>query len=123
MQFVGFVGLSVYLAATGKWGPLADPMPWQPWAWAFLAALLNTLSSLALYRAFQTGVLALVAPIAASYPTLTVVLAFLSGERVSRTRGAGIGAALIGVLLAASPFLPAAHAKTAGPARRRWSAS
>jgi drug/metabolite transporter (DMT)-like permease len=42
---------------------------------------------------------------------LTVLLAIISGELVSRARGFGIAAALIGVALAATHFTPSADAK------------
>ena len=68
MQFFGLVGLSIYLLATGAFSRFAptDSHYWQPWVWALLAAVLNVFSSLALYRAFEIGVLTVVSPIAAS---------------------------------------------------------
>ncbi len=104
MQFIGFTSLSVYLLATGELARLFASAGWQPWAWCVLVALLNVVSSLALYRAFEVGVLMIVSPIAASYAALTVALSLLSGETVSRLRGVGIGVALIGVMLAATSF-------------------
>jgi drug/metabolite transporter (DMT)-like permease len=92
MQFIGLAGLSSFLVASGKF--------------AHLAALLNIVSALALYRAFEVGVLAIVSPIAASSTALTVVLAIISGELISRARLLGITAALIGVALAATHFNP-----------------
>lgn len=101
MQVFGFVGLGVYLIATGDLSKLSAHSRWQPWAWAFLFAALNTLSSLALYRSFEVGVLSVVSPIAASYAALTTLLALLTGERITALHGAGIAAALAGVILAA----------------------
>jgi drug/metabolite transporter (DMT)-like permease len=57
---------------------------------------------LSLYRSFEVGKLSLVGPISASYPILTVLLSFLSGERLSIYRTLGIAAALLGVLLVAT---------------------
>lgn len=111
MQFLGLVGLSGYLFATGTFNRLSpmDSHFWQPWAWAILAATLNVFSSLALYRAFEVGVLAIVSPIAAGSSALTVLLSFLSGEVISQERGIGIGAVMLGVILAATSFSSMAH--------------
>jgi drug/metabolite transporter (DMT)-like permease len=102
MQAVGFVGLGVYLLVSGEFGRLFTQTGWQPWAWALVAALLNIFGSLALYRAFEVGVLTVVSPIAASYAALTALLAVLSGEVLRVQRGVGIAAVLIGVILAAA---------------------
>lgn len=101
MQSFGALFLSMFLLAWPHWGHLFDGSGWRPWAWGLLAACINTLAMLALYRAFETGKMAIVAPISASYPALTVVLSLLSGERLSPYRAFGIGVALIGVLLVA----------------------
>ncbi len=102
MQFIGLAALSIYLAVSGEFARLSGSTSWQPWAWALLVAVFNVCSSLALYRSFEVGVMAIVSPIAASSTALTVVLAFLSGETVSQARGIGIGATLLGVILAAT---------------------
>ena len=104
LQFFGLVGLSIYLAVSGEFGRLFQSMFWEAWAWALLAAFLNVFSSLALYRAFEVGVLTVVSPIAASSAALAVVFALLSGETVSVAHGIGIIAALFGVALAATAF-------------------
>jgi drug/metabolite transporter (DMT)-like permease len=111
MQFIGLACLSIYLVATGEFTRLAARIGWQWWILAILVALLNVVSALALYRSFEVGVLAIVSPIAASSTALTVVLAILSGELVSRARGLGITAALIGVALAATHFTPSSDTK------------
>ena len=79
---------------------------WQPWALAAFAGVLNTISSLSLYYAFQIGVMSVVAPISSAYPALTVVLSLLSGEHIQPLRGAGLAITLIGVVLAATSFAP-----------------
>ena len=108
MQWVGLALLTIYLAAikvppwttltSGSSGPIRGV-----WTWAGLAGLLNIAASISLYRAFAVGKLALVTPIAASYPALTVVLAFLSGERLKAMAGAGILIVLAGVMLTVIP--------------------
>lgn len=104
MQFVGLAGLGSYLLVSGTLAHLLQSASWHAWAWAVLVALLNVFSTLALYRSFEIGVLAIVSPIAASSAALTVLLAFLSGETISEFRAIGISAALVGVVLAATQF-------------------
>lgn len=104
MQLFGFIILTVCLAATGHWSRYFPAAGREAWAWAALAGLLNTFSGLALYRSFEVGVLALVAPIAASYPVLTVMLSLESGERLTPPHAAGVAAAIVGVILAAVTF-------------------
>jgi drug/metabolite transporter (DMT)-like permease len=111
MQVIGFVALSIYMEATGGWSRWGAIHGWQPWAWGVLAGLLNMASSLALYRSFETGILAVVSPIGASYPALTVILALASGEALRPARAAGVAAVLVGVVLAAISF------EGGGPAR------
>jgi drug/metabolite transporter (DMT)-like permease len=101
MQFFGLIGLGIYLAASGELARLLHSAGWHVWGWALLVALLNVVSSLALYRSFEVGTLAIVSPIAASSSALTVILSFLSGESLSLTQDAGILFALLGVILAA----------------------
>jgi drug/metabolite transporter (DMT)-like permease len=116
MQIIGFVGLSLYMSAAGAFGPLAGRVGWQPWAWVAVALVLNVFCSLALYRSFEIGVLAVVSPISASFAALTVILAILSGEALSQWRILGIAAAMIGVVLAATSFGPTSAPKAASPA-------
>ena len=120
MQFPGLVVLGIYLYASGTFSRLSllDSHYWQAWAWAILAATLNVFSSLALYRAFEVGVLAVVSPIAAGSSALTVLLSFLSGEVISQERGIGIGAVMLGVILAATSFSSMAHSADAELALR-----
>lgn len=104
MQFFGFVSLSLYLLLSGTWRHLYLTIGWQTWLWTLLAVFLNIVSSLALYRAFEVGVLTIVSPIAASYAAITVLLAVLAGEVISQIHSIGIVTSLIGVVLAATPI-------------------
>ncbi|HXX77114.1 MAG TPA: EamA family transporter, partial [Ktedonobacteraceae bacterium] len=79
MQFIGLASLSVFLVVSGQFAHQIAQISWQWWLLAIITALLNVISALALYRAFEIGVLAVVSPIAASSTALTVVLAILSG--------------------------------------------
>jgi drug/metabolite transporter (DMT)-like permease len=101
MQFVGFLLLTFSLPWLGGWGHLADGSGWKPWAWGALAGLINCFSSLTLYRSFEIGKMAVVAPLSASYPVLTVLLSLLSGEHLRMPRLAGIACTLLGVVLVA----------------------
>ena len=101
MQMVGFLMLSIALPALGGWGHLGDGSGWAPWGWGFLAGLFNAVSCLALYRAFEVGKMSVVAPLSASYPALTLVLSWLSGDRLSAVRVAGIICALVGIAVVA----------------------
>jgi drug/metabolite transporter (DMT)-like permease len=58
-------------------------------------------SCLALYRAFEIGKMAVVAPLSASYPALTLLLSWMTGERLSAVRIAGIFCTLVGVVVVA----------------------
>lgn len=101
MQLIGFFLLTISLPALGGWGHLADGSGWQPWAWGFLAGCFNAMAGLGFYRAFEVGKMAVVAPLSASYPALTLLLSWMTGERVSAVRIAGIICTLVGVVIVA----------------------
>lgn len=101
MQVAGLLLVTVAMPWLGGWGHLADGSGWAPWGWGALAGLLNTLASITLYRSFEIGKLSIVAPISASYPALTLLLAMTSGERLTLLRFVGIVGTLAGVVLVA----------------------
>jgi drug/metabolite transporter (DMT)-like permease len=101
MQLIGFILLTIAMPFLGGWGHLADGSGWQPWAWGMLAGCVNAVSTLSLYRSFEIGKMAVVAPLSASYPALSVTLSLLSGERLSAMRAAGIACTMLGVLVVA----------------------
>jgi drug/metabolite transporter (DMT)-like permease len=101
MQLIGFILLTIALPWLGGWGHLADGSGWQPWAWGVLAGCVNAVSTLWLYRSFEIGKMAVVAPLSACYPVLTVTLSLFSGERLSAARATGIVCTMLGVLLVA----------------------
>lgn len=101
MQFVGFLLLTISMRWLGGWGHLADGSGWRPWAWGLLAGLLNACGTLSLYRSFEIGKMAVVAPLSASYPALTLTLSWLSGDHLSTARVAGILLILFGVAVVA----------------------
>ena len=101
MQFTGFLLLTVSMWWLGGWGHLADGSGWQPWGWGLLAGLLNACATLSLYRSFEIGKMAVVAPLSASYPALTLVLSWLAGDHLSAPRAAGVVLILLGVVVVA----------------------
>jgi uncharacterized membrane protein len=101
MQTCGFCLLTLAMPRLGGWGHLFDGSGWQPWAWGILAGVLNTFSTLALYRSFEIGKLSIVAPISASYPVLTMMLSALTGERLTPLRLAGLALTIAGVVVVA----------------------
>src|SRR5438067_2801884 len=101
MQLTGFLLLSFLLPALGGWGHLADGSGWQPWAWGFLAGLINACGTLSLYRSFEIGKMAVVAPLSASYPALTLILSWHGGDHLSAARVGGILLILSGVVVVA----------------------
>lgn len=102
MQALGFLLLTAFLYELGEWGHLFDGSGWRPWAWGLLAGVLNAFSTLSLYRSFEVGRLAVVAPISASYPALTLLLSLASGERLTAPRAAGVILTLMGVIFVAA---------------------
>jgi drug/metabolite transporter (DMT)-like permease len=101
MQFTGLILLTIFIPYVGGWGHLLAGSGWHPWAWGALAGVFNGVASLALYRSFEFGKLAVVAPLSASYPALTVVLSLFSGEHLTTLRAAGVALVLAGVILVA----------------------
>jgi drug/metabolite transporter (DMT)-like permease len=66
-----------------------------------------------LYRSFEIGKMAVVAPLSASYPALTLFLSWLTGDHLSTARVVGILFILCGVAVVAG----GEHVPTENPAR------
>jgi len=120
MQAAGFLSASLYIMCTQE---SAAAVARAADAHAGLAVFLGAasgLSMLAFYSALEKGTLSLVAPIASSYPALTVLLAYASGERLTRLRLAGVALTLCGVVLASMGHATATDAvRETVVARRR----
>jgi drug/metabolite transporter (DMT)-like permease len=101
MQSWGFLLLTLYLIVTHSWGHLFDGSGWRPWAWGFFAGGCNTVAMFSFYRCLEVGKVAVVAPLSASYPVLTLLLSMFSGERLTILRACGIAVTLLGVILVA----------------------
>jgi drug/metabolite transporter (DMT)-like permease len=103
MQLFGFLALTIYLWQSAAFSRGMAP-GWKPWVFAIIAGLINTVSSLGLYRSFEVGVMSIAGPVSSAYPALTVALALLSGERIHVLRAAGLAVTFIGVIFAALSF-------------------
>jgi len=101
MQTWGFLLLTCFLLVTRFWGHLFDGSGWRPWAWGILAGCCNTIAMFSFYRCLELGKVAVVAPLSASYPVLTLLLSIFSGEHLTLLRVCGIAATLLGVILVA----------------------
>ena len=84
-----------------------------------VAGIVNGISTLSLYRSFEIGKMAVVAPISASYPALTVILSLFSGERLTGARVAGVALILAGVVLVARGEASASDVATPDNSGRR----
>jgi drug/metabolite transporter (DMT)-like permease len=116
MQLAGFVLLTIFLPHIGGWGHLMDGSGWRPWAWGALAGVVNGVSTLALYRSFEIGKMAVVAPLSASYPALTVLLSLFTGEHLKAPRAVGIALILAGALLVVRGETPPDESGSQSPA-------
>jgi drug/metabolite transporter (DMT)-like permease len=97
MQLAGLLGLSIWLI-------FQPPAVWD-WFYISLAAglgITNTIAGLALYRAFEIGLLSIVSPVAASYGAISLTLGLLSGQPVSPSELTGLIFTIIGVVLAST---------------------
>jgi drug/metabolite transporter (DMT)-like permease len=99
MQVLGVVAFAVVLLVLGRWPAFA--MTQVPWA--FVLALVGTLSLAALYRAFALGPIAVVSPVVASYAALSVVgIVLFLGERLTAGQVFAIAATFVGVVVAST---------------------
>ena len=101
MQLCGLLLLSLAMRPLGGWGPLFAGQGLRPWMWGISVGVLNTVSTLSLYRSFEVGKLSIVAPISASYPVLTMILSAVTGERLTAARLVGLLVTVGGVILVA----------------------
>lgn len=109
MQWIGLTALIACVIVSGERLPTQATV-WQ-WAGAIGTAFIGMLSALAIYRAFEIGVLSIVSPIAASYGVITLVLGLLGGDELTAIALGGALAVIVGVTLAAiSPTPPGSTA-------------
>ncbi len=106
-QVCGLVAILVVAVATRAW---TAPNGWLPWAVA--AGLCGTAGLLCFYAALGSGVMGVVASVAALGALVPVVVGVLLGDRPSSLAVAGIVLAIAGGVAASGPELSGA-----GPAR------
>jgi drug/metabolite transporter (DMT)-like permease len=93
-QLAGIALLVVVIAARAE-----APHAWAV-LWAAPAALSGTLGLVAFYRGMATGTMSVVAPIAGASAIVPVVFGVATGDRPRALQLAGIGTAILGVVLA-----------------------
>jgi drug/metabolite transporter (DMT)-like permease len=97
-QGIGLVCLLVFTAA----GPgFTGSLP--AIGWGLLGGLVGAIALGAFYTGLSTGLMGVVAPIAATGAVLPVIVGLARGERPAPAAYLGIGVAVIGVALAAKP--------------------
>lgn len=103
-QVVGLVGLVVVVTVWWSWDD--DP---GYWPYAVGSSLLGLVSMVAFYRALALGPMGIVSPLVSLGVLVPVVVGLASGERPGPVELAGIGLALLGILLASGPELTGAE--------------
>ncbi|HXZ19733.1 MAG TPA: DMT family transporter [Candidatus Acidoferrales bacterium] len=102
MQVAGFLSGVLYVISRARGSGLSAMFAdlASHWELTLFMGGASGLSMLAFYSALERGTISIVAPISSSYPALTVLLAYGSGERLTSIRLAGVVCALSGVMLA-----------------------
>jgi drug/metabolite transporter (DMT)-like permease len=108
-SLLALLGGTAYVLWSGDLAQRLAEGTLEAWLWCLGAAVLGNIATLALFKAFEHGVLALVSPISASYSALTTVLAVLSGERLGLIQWIGLGVMLLVIILASIHFEPHPH--------------
>ena len=109
-QTVGLAGIALVVLVRGDGPPDAVFVPL-----ALAASVLGVVGLAALYRGLATGMMSVVAPIAATASCVAVVAGIVTGETPTRLQNAGIALALGGVILVSL-------ARSEGEARTRLAA-
>ena len=94
-QAIGLLGIGIAFVVTGSSIPEAEPM-----AYAIGAGAVGAIGLAAFYHALATGMVSLVAPIAATGAIVPVAVGLWEGEAVGFYGMVGIAAAITGVILA-----------------------
>lgn len=107
-QLFGLLAVAALALALGEFARAAA-IPAEGWLIGVIGGTVGVFATFALFNAFERGVLMVVAPIAASYGALTVLLSVLSGETLSATRALGVVLSIAGVILASIELSPQAE--------------
>ncbi|MDB5082369.1 MAG: family transporter [Chloroflexi bacterium] len=100
MQLVGLVMISGWLLIY----PPEIVWQWHIVAVAVLICISNTFAGLALYRAFEIGLISIIAPVAASSGIIVLPLSILTGQKFLPWQIVGLLGLIVGVILASTSF-------------------
>ncbi|MGH6748366.1 MAG: EamA family transporter [Methyloceanibacter sp.] len=98
VTFAGFVFLSAWLVLSGDIVRIFWPLLWLPAASGIFLAL----ATLSLFAALALGPVSLVAPIAGTYPALSMIFAVTQGTRPSVMQWLAIAAVMAGAAIVSS---------------------
>jgi uncharacterized membrane protein len=100
VQIIGFLALTLYVAASPSEYPILGHYTWFLLTVNFMARAFNFLGFLFLYRGFSTGVMSIVASISGSYPIVTIALSIsFLGAVLRPFLAIGIAIVLGGIIL------------------------
>lgn len=114
VQLLSGVILAVLALAWHGW-PVLDEVDARAWLGLGAIGLANSLGLIGLYRAFESGKLTLVSPIAGSMGAFTVVFAWLAGSPPALVLVPGLGAVVLGILAASVVTGEVGEGEAAGP--------
>ena len=95
LTFAGFVFLSAWLFMSGEIVRISWPLLWLPAA----SGIFLVLATLSLFSALAIGPISLVAPIAGTYPALSMIFAVAQGTRPGIMQWLAIAAVMAGVAI------------------------
>jgi drug/metabolite transporter (DMT)-like permease len=95
IQLTGLVLILSLIVLNNDWPQVASSV----WWYAVVVSLLNVIGTLALYRAFTVGVVAIVSPISAGFAAVTAVLGLLTGESPAPLTLVGVAVVILGVIV------------------------
>ncbi|MFD3487164.1 EamA family transporter [Streptomyces sp. NPDC058665] len=99
-QSIAAVVLGAIVLATGAWTE-AGPLLW----YAVAAGVVGPVAMLAFYKALALGPMGVVSPLASVGVVVPVGVGLVAGERPGLLQAAGIGVAVVGIVLAGGPEL------------------
>lgn len=103
----GVLLASIVVVFAGGWH---GPYGWMPWGLAAGAA--GSLGLIAYYIALSTGTMGVVAPVTSLGVIVPVVVGIVGGESPSRVTLAGVGIAMVGIVLTSGPEFTGGASRT-----------